>query len=52
MESLLDITTLEFLLLLAGWIVAFLLGEQLNAGFRQWRTQRSERTSYSKGDEA
>jgi hypothetical protein len=27
-------------LLLVGWVVAFLLGKELQTGFRQWRTQR------------
>jgi len=34
--------TLEFLLLLSGWIVAFLLGRELQAGFRQWRLRAAE----------
>jgi hypothetical protein len=29
--------TLEFLLLLSGWVVLFLLGHELLTGFRQWR---------------
>jgi hypothetical protein len=34
--------TLEFLLLLSGWIVAFLLGRELQIGFRQWRLRAAE----------
>ena len=34
--------TLEFILLLSGWIVAFLLGRELQMGFRQWRLARAE----------
>ncbi len=34
--------TLEFLLLLSGWIVAFLLGRELQTGFRQWRLRTAE----------
>lgn len=34
--------TLEFLLLLTGWIVAFLLGRELQTGFRQWRLRTAE----------
>jgi hypothetical protein len=29
--------TLEFLLLLSGWVVVFLLGHELQTGFRQLR---------------
>ena len=34
--------TLEFVLLLSGWIVAFLLGRELQVGFRQWRMRAAE----------
>jgi hypothetical protein len=34
--------TLEFLLLLSGWIVAFLLGRELQTGLRQWRMRTAE----------
>jgi hypothetical protein len=34
--------TLEFVLLLAGWIVAFLLGRELQTGWRQWRMRTAE----------
>ena len=34
--------TLEFLLLLSGWVVAFLLGRELQSGFRQWRVRTAE----------
>jgi hypothetical protein len=27
-------------LLLVGWVVAFLLGKELQAGFAQWRAER------------
>ena len=33
---------LEFGLLLSGWIVAFLLGRELQNGFTQWRTRAAE----------
>ena len=36
------VETLEFLLLLSGWIVAFLLGKELQTGFRIWRTRAAE----------
>jgi hypothetical protein len=32
---------MEFGLLLSGWVVAFLLGKELQAGFRQWRAART-----------
>jgi hypothetical protein len=34
--------TLEFLLLLSGWIVAFLLGRELQTGIRQVRLRLAE----------
>jgi hypothetical protein len=34
--------TLEFLLLLSGWVVAFLLGRELQTGFRQWRLRTAD----------
>jgi hypothetical protein len=34
--------TLEFLLLLGGWVVAFLLGRELQTGFRLWRVRTAE----------
>jgi hypothetical protein len=34
--------TLEFLLLLSGWIVAFLLGRELQTGYRYWRMRTAE----------
>jgi hypothetical protein len=34
--------TLEFLLLLSGWIVAYLLGRELQTGIRQWRLRLAE----------
>jgi hypothetical protein len=36
------IETLEFLLLLSGWVVAFLLGRELQTGFRLWRVRTAE----------
>ena len=36
------VETIEFLLLLSGWIVAFLLGKELQTGFRIWRTRAAE----------
>jgi hypothetical protein len=37
-----SVETLEFLLLLSGWIVAFLLGRELQFGYRQWRLKAVE----------
>jgi hypothetical protein len=34
--------SLEFVLLLGGWVVAFLLGRELQTGFRQWRMRTAE----------
>ena len=34
--------TMEFVLLLSGWIVAFLLGRELQVGFRKWRMRTAE----------
>jgi hypothetical protein len=39
---LMSVETLEFLLLLSGWIVAFLLGRELQTGYRQWRLRVAE----------
>jgi hypothetical protein len=36
------IETVEFLLLLSGWVIAFLLGLELQSGFRQWRLRTAE----------
>ena len=36
------VETLEFLLLLSGWIVAFLLGRELQTGYRLWRLRVAE----------
>jgi hypothetical protein len=33
---------LQFGLLLAGWVVAFLLGKELQVGFKQWRGHLAE----------
>jgi len=37
-----QVETLEFLLLLSGWVVAFWLGRELQIGFRQWRLRGGE----------
>jgi hypothetical protein len=37
-----SVETLEFLLLLSGWIVAFLLGRELQSGYRLWRVRVAE----------
>ena len=37
-----SVETLEFVLLLSGWIVAFLLGRELQTGYRQWRLKAVE----------
>jgi hypothetical protein len=37
-----SIEILEFLLLLSGWVVAFLLGRELQTGFREWRVRTAE----------
>jgi hypothetical protein len=34
--------TLEFVLLLSGWVVAFLLGRELQTGLRLWRLRAAE----------
>ena len=34
--------SLEFLLLLSGWVVAFLLGRELQIGIRLWRLKAAE----------
>jgi hypothetical protein len=36
------VETFEFFLLLGGWVVAFLLGRELETGFRQWRVRTAE----------
>ncbi|HEY0583578.1 MAG TPA: hypothetical protein VGE94_15445 [Chloroflexota bacterium] len=36
------VETLQFLLLLSGWVVAFLLGRELQTGFREWRLRTAE----------
>jgi hypothetical protein len=38
--------TLEFILLLSGWVVAFLLGRELQVGFRQWRLRAAEQRNH------
>jgi hypothetical protein len=42
--------TLEFLLLLSGWVVAFLLGRELQTGFRLWRLRLAEQRARSRQD--
>jgi hypothetical protein len=37
-----SVETLEFLLFLSGWIVAFLVGRELQTGYRQWRLRAAE----------
>ena len=37
-----SVETLEFLLLLGGWVVAFLMGRELQTGYRQWRVRLAE----------
>ena len=39
---LMPVETMEFLLLLIGWVVAFLLGRELQTGFRLWRLHTAE----------
>ena len=36
------VETIEFMLLLGGWVAAFLLGKELQTGFRIWRTRAAE----------
>jgi hypothetical protein len=31
-------------LLLAGWVVAFMLGKEIQSGFAQWRAARRDRS--------
>ncbi len=42
--------TLEFLLLLSGWVVAFLLGRELQTGFRLWRLKTAEQRARNRQD--
>lgn len=37
-----SVETLEFLLLLSGWVVLYLLYRELRTGYRQWRTYQAE----------
>jgi hypothetical protein len=46
---LMSIDTLEFLLLLSGWIVAFLLGRELQNGYRLWRLRGAEQRTRRDG---
>jgi hypothetical protein len=34
--------TLQYLLFIGGWVVAFLLGRELQTGFREWRLRTAE----------
>jgi len=36
------VETLEFVLLLSGWVIAFLLGRELQTAFRQGRLRTAE----------
>jgi hypothetical protein len=42
MEWSMPVETVQFALLLGGWIVAFLLGKELQTGFRLWRARTAE----------
>ncbi len=42
--------TLEFLLLLSGWVIMFLLGRELQTGFRLWRLKAAEQRAVSRRD--
>ena len=42
--------TLEFLLLLSGWVIMFLLGRELQTGLRQWRLKTAEQRAVSRRD--
>ena len=44
--------TLQALLAVAGWVVAFLLGKELATGYSQWRAQRAERAEQAAEHEA
>ena len=37
-----SVETMQTLLAVAGWIVAFLLGKHLAAGYALWRARRDE----------
>jgi hypothetical protein len=43
------VEALEFLLLLSGWVVAFLLGRELQTGFHLWRVRTAEQRPPAKG---
>ncbi len=45
-----SVETLEFLLLLSGWIVAFLLGRELQTGYRLWRLRAAEQRTPTRRD--
>ncbi|MBV9329837.1 MAG: hypothetical protein JO352_39540 [Chloroflexi bacterium] len=44
------VETVEFFLLLSGWIVAFLLGLELQTGYRQWRLRGAEQRIETRRD--
>jgi hypothetical protein len=48
--SLMPVETLEFLLLLSGWVVAFLLGRELQTGFREWRLRTAAQRASRRQD--
>jgi hypothetical protein len=37
--------TLQIVLAVAGWVVAFLLGKELATGYAWWRARRAERAA-------
>jgi hypothetical protein len=45
-----SVETVEFLLLLSGWIVAFLLGRELQSGYRVWRLKAAEQRATTRRD--
>jgi hypothetical protein len=47
---LMSVENIEFLLLLSGWVVAFLLGRELQSGYRQWRLRGAEQRAETRRD--
>jgi len=45
-----SVETLEFFLLLIGWVVAFLLGRELQSGYHQWRLKAAEQRATTRRD--
>ena len=45
-----SVETLEFFLLLGGWVVAFLLGRELQSGYRKWRLKAAEERATTRRD--